>query len=241
MVRLAPSACGPSHISRMVDRRSCAYSHQKRVAPDIRTRVICRDLSNTHQRQKQKPRIAPGPLLSTAHLPSKGMSIFAAAFRSSHVVGAGTSVALIRRIRGTTLATCARPCGHAFFVLRFLARGGAGTDGSFAGRAGRGLILSRRNERRTEQRRHDKSRDCKFGSHQKCLRGLQDSSKPRQAIWFRCVTYIAKISFPKGLVCCRRATAAAFLTSVTFRTQDLRKTVSLIFARLDASQTSSNI
>ena len=75
------------------------------------------------------------------------MSVFAAAFRSSHVVGAGTSGALIRWSRGTTLAVRARSCGHAFFVLLFLARGGAGTDGSFTGRAGRGLGLSRRNER----------------------------------------------------------------------------------------------
>jgi hypothetical protein len=56
------------------------------------------------------------------------------------------------------------------------------------------LILSRRNERRAEQRRHDKSRDCKFGSHQKYLSvGLQDLSKPWRTIWFRCVTNIAKI------------------------------------------------
>ena len=45
----------------------------------------------------------------------------------------------------------ARPCGHAFFMLRFLAGGRAGTDGTIIGRAGRGLGLSRRNERRAEQ------------------------------------------------------------------------------------------
>jgi hypothetical protein len=33
----------------------------------------------------------------------------------------------------------------------------------------------------------------------------------------------------------RRATAGTLQTSVTFRTQDLRKGVSLVFARLDAS------
>jgi hypothetical protein len=190
-------------------------------------------VSSNTQRQKQKPRIAPGPLLSKVHPSLERMSVFAPAFRSSHVVGAGTSGALIRWSRGTTLAARARSCGHAFFVLLFLARGGAGTDGSFTGRAGRGLILSRRNERRTEQRRHDKGRDRKFGSHQKCLRefsrSLQDFSKPRQAIWFRCVAYIAQISFSKRLVCGRRATSVTFLTSVTFRTQDLRKAVSLIF------------
>jgi hypothetical protein len=55
-------------------------------------------------------------------------------------------------------------------MLRFLATGSAGTDGSCTGRAGRGLVLSRRNERRAEERRYDKSRDCKFGSHEKRLR-----------------------------------------------------------------------
>src|SRR5258705_11855866 len=43
----------------------------------------------------------------------------------------------------------------------------APTDVSFTGRAGRVLALSRRNKRRAEERRNDKSRDCKFGSHQK--------------------------------------------------------------------------
>jgi hypothetical protein len=117
--------------------------------------------------------------------PSKRMSIFAAAFRSSHVIGAGTGIVLIRWIRRAAFvgpAARARPCGHAFFMLRFLARGSAGTDVSFIGRAGRGLVLSRRNKRRAEERRNDKSRDCKFGSHQKCLRRLQDHSKPRAGI-----------------------------------------------------------
>jgi hypothetical protein len=106
--------------------------------------------------------------------PEKNVSIFAAAFRSSHVIGAGTSVALIRWIRRAAFvgpAARARPCGHAFFMLRFLA-GSAGTDGSLTGRAGLGLVLGRRNQRRTEQRRNDKSRDCKFGSHQECLHGV---------------------------------------------------------------------
>ena len=47
-------------------------------------------------------------------------------------------------------------------MMRFLAGGSAGTDGSFIGRAGRGLGLSRRNERRTEERRSNKGRDCKL-------------------------------------------------------------------------------
>jgi hypothetical protein len=73
-------------------------------------------------------------------------------------------------------------------MLRFLARGGAGTDVSCTGRARRGLILSRRNQRRTEEGRDDKGRDRKFGSHQNVSVGLQQLSKTRPAIWFRCVT-----------------------------------------------------
>jgi len=120
--------------------------------------------------EKARPRIAPGPLLSKVRPPSKRMSIFAAAFRSRHVIGAGASVVLIRRIRCAAFigpAARARPCGHALFMLRFLARGSAGTDGSLTGRAGRGLGLSRRNERRAEQRRNDEDRDRKFGLHKK--------------------------------------------------------------------------
>jgi hypothetical protein len=38
------------------------------------------------------------------------------------------------------------------------------------------LALSRRNERRAEERRNDKSRDdCRFGSHQRYLRGVTGS------------------------------------------------------------------
>src|SRR5258707_11974434 len=101
------------------------------------------------------------------------MSIFATAWGRSHGTGPGSSVVLVRWIRDVAFvgtAARARPCGHTFFMFRFLARGSAGTDVSFTGRAGRGLILSRRNERRAEERRNDKSRDCKFGSHQKTPR-----------------------------------------------------------------------
>ena len=97
------------------------------------------------------------------------MSISATAFRSSHGIGPGTSVVLSRWIRRAAFvdpAARGRPCGRT--LLRFLA-GSAGTDGSFIGRAGRGLVLSRRNERRAEERRNDKSRDCKFGSHKEGL------------------------------------------------------------------------
>src|ERR1700722_17324617 len=64
-------------------------------------------------------------------------------------------------------AARARSCRHALFMLRFLARGSAGTDGSVIGHAGGGVGLSRRNERRAEKRRNDKSRNRKFVSHKK--------------------------------------------------------------------------
>ena len=45
---------------------------------------------------------------------------------------------------------------------RFVHACRAGADIAFAGRTGRGLILSRCNKRRAKQRRHNKSRDCQF-------------------------------------------------------------------------------
>src|SRR5258708_38725018 len=108
------------------------------------------------------------------------MSIFATAFRSSHGIGPGTSVVLIRWIRRAAFlgtAARARPCGHAFFVFRFLARGSAGTDVSFTRRTGRGLALSRRNKRRAKERPNNKSRDCKVGSHKEGL--------PKVTLWTR--------------------------------------------------------
>src|ERR1700733_420047 len=102
------------------------------------------------------------------------MSISATAFRSSHGIGPGTSVVLSRWIRRAAFvdpAARGRPCGRT--LLRFLA-GSAGTDSSIIGRAGRGLALSRRNERRAEERRNDKNGDCKFGSHQKYLHGFTE-------------------------------------------------------------------
>ena len=125
---------------------------------------------------KAKPRITPGAF-ALEDTPLKKSLVLAAAFRSSHVIGAGTSVALIRWIRHAAFvgpAARARSCRHALFMLRFLARGSAGTDGSVIGHAGGGLALSRRNERRAEERRNDKSRDCKFGSHQKYLHGFTE-------------------------------------------------------------------
>ena len=160
----------------MVSKATCAPAWVSLTARRMLNAQI--SANNAHPQAKRRPRIAPGPLLSKVVRPPKGMSIFAAAFRSSHVIGAGTSVALIRWIRRAAFvgpAARARPCGHAFFMLRFLAGGSAGTDGSLTGRAGRGLALSRRNQRRTEERRNDKGRDCKFGSHQECLRGVTGS------------------------------------------------------------------
>jgi len=103
-------------------------------------------------------------------------------------------------------------------MLRFLARGSAGTDGSFIGSARRGLALSRRNQRRTEERRNDKSRDRKFGSHQKCLRRVTGSLQTSggdlvPARDKHCASFIFK----------KKPFAIAAQTSVTFRTQDLRK------------------
>lgn len=128
------------------------------------------------------PGLLRGLLLRKVDRPHRRMSVLAAAFRSSHVVGTGTSVVLTRWIHRAAFigtATRARPCRHAFFMLHFLAGGSAGTDVSFAGRAGCSLGLSRRNERRAEQRRNDESRDCKFGSHQKISVGYSNHSKAR--------------------------------------------------------------
>src|SRR5258708_15345735 len=122
---------------------------------------------------KARPLIAPGPLLSKAPSTLERMSILAAAFRNSTALGVRINVALTRWIHPVAFvgtAALARPCSHAFFMFRFLARGSAGTDVSFTGRAGRGLALSRRNKRRAEERRNDQGRDCKFGSHQKSPR-----------------------------------------------------------------------
>ena len=159
-------------------------------------------LTNASASSKVRPRIAPGPLLSKVHPLLERMSVLFAAFRSSHVIVVEINVALtrwIRRVAFVGAAARARPCGHAFFMLRFLARGSAGADVSFTGRAGRGLVLSRRNERRSEERRNDKSRDCKFGSHQNVSVGYEITPNLVQAIEFRRVAKIAQISFSKTL------------------------------------------
>jgi hypothetical protein len=119
---------------------------------------------------KVRPQIAPGPFALARYIRcAKECQLLAAAFRSSQVIGAGTHVALTRGCHRAAFgtATRARPCRHPFFMLCFLAGCSAGTDGSLTGRAGRGLGLSRRNERRAEQRRNDEGKDCKFGSHKK--------------------------------------------------------------------------
>ena len=117
------------------------------------------------------------------------MSISATAFRRSHGIGPGTSVVLSRRIRRAAFvgpAAHGRPRGRT--LLRFLAGGSAWTDGSFIGRAGRGLVLSRRNQRGAEERRNDKSRDCKFGSHKEGL--------PKVTAWTH--TFGRRLSFEAG-------------------------------------------
>jgi len=83
-------------------------------------------------------------------------------------------------------------------VLRFLATGSAGSDGSLTGRARRGLVLSRRNKRRAEERRNDKSRDCKFGSHQKTPKLVRMNPNLGHAILFRPMANIAEISYSKN-------------------------------------------
>jgi hypothetical protein len=88
--------------------------------------------------------------------------------------------------------------------------------------------LSRRNERRAEERRNDKSRDCKFGSHQKCLHGV---TEPLQTSTGDLVPlrdqHCANFIFQR-FVCGRCATSVTLQTSVTLRTQDLRKSIPLI-------------
>src|ERR1700716_689627 len=73
-------------------------------------------------------------------------------------------------------------------MFRVLARGSAGIDVSFTRRAGHGLALRRRNERRAEERRNGKSRDRKFGSHQKGLLSYGTESNLGQVIEFRRAT-----------------------------------------------------
>jgi hypothetical protein len=128
------------------------------------------------------------------------MSIFAAVFWSSHVISPGSSVVSTRWIHRAAFvgtATRARSCCHPFFMLRFLAGRSARADGSLTGRAGRGLGLSRRNERRAEQRRNDEGRDCKFGSHQKISVGYWNPPNLGHAIQFRRGANIARISYSK--------------------------------------------
>jgi hypothetical protein len=129
-----------------------------------------------------RPRIAPGPFALARYIRcAKECQLLAAAFRSSQVIGAGTHVVLTRGCHRAAFGTAARarPC-RPFFMLRFLAGSSPGTDGSLAGRHWRGLGLSRRNERRAEQRRNDDGRDCKFGSHKKVspkISGCEESKR----------------------------------------------------------------
>jgi hypothetical protein len=108
-------------------------------------------------------------------------------------------------------------------MLRFLAGRSARADGSLTGRAGRGLGLSRRNERRAEQRRNDEGRDCKFGSHQKISVGYWNPPNLGHAIQFRRGATLREFHIPKSPFASSAQTSITFQTSVTFRTSDLRK------------------
>ena len=154
-------------LSRGCSARAYEAAEGRTTAPTMRTRIRNPDL--VHGDVAKTPDCA-GPLLSKIHPPRSRVSILAAAFRSSHVIGAGAT-------------------------------------------------LSRRNERRAKDRRNNKSRDCKFGSHQKCLRrvtaSLQTSADDLvPARGKHCANFIFKgTSF--GIAA---QTSITFQTSVTFRT-----------------------
>jgi hypothetical protein len=150
---LSPLSAGGSQLGRLCGRHEFA-SLNKSKAPDRSGASCAREV----------------------YPPREGKSLPAAAFRSSHVIAAGTSIVLTRRTHRAGTTPRARPC-RPFFMLRFLAGSSAGTDGSRTRCAGRGLGLSRRHERRAEQRRNDEGRDCKFGSHREYLHWLHDHSK----------------------------------------------------------------
>jgi hypothetical protein len=164
--------------------------------------------------------------LEGTFVPRKECQYLLPLFGAAMLSGAGTCVVLIRWIRRAAFggpAARARPCGHALghalFIFRFLAGGSARTDGSLTGRAGRGLALSRRHERRAEEGRNDKSRDCKFGSHQEDLRRVTGSlqTSGRDLVPAR-DQHCANFIFKKNLRRSRRKHPSLFQTSVTFRT-----------------------
>jgi hypothetical protein len=126
--------------------------------------------------------------------------------------------------------------------LRFLAGGSAWTDGSFIGRAGRGLVLSRRNERGAEERRNDKNWDCKFGSHKEGL--------PEVTVWsesfgrrLSCEAgNFVKIWFSKKIVSwLLHRRPVLFQTFVTFRTRDLRKARPMVQLPIGNTQVFANV
>jgi hypothetical protein len=91
------------------------------------------------------------------------------------------------------------------------------------------LVLSRRNERRAEERRNDKSRDCKFGSHQKCLHGFTEPLQTSTGDFVPARDeHCANFMFNRNGFIIAAPSSVTFPTSVTFRTQDLRKAVSLV-------------
>src|SRR5882762_8548618 len=117
--------------------------------------------TNASASSKSKAPDCSGAFAHEVHPPLERMSVLFATFRSSHVIGVGTSVVLIRWICRAALvgpAARARPCGHAFLMWVFFPRGRAGPEFSSPGRAGRGLFWGRGNGRRPEEQRNKKSR-----------------------------------------------------------------------------------
>lgn len=194
----------------------------KDIKADVRLRLFHayqagRKAGGLFGRCSKAPNCSGASCSCDVHPPRDRTSVLAAAFRSSHVIGAGTSVVCTRwshRAAFVGTAMCARPCRHPFFMLCFLGRRSAGTDGSCTRRAGCGLGLSRRYERRAEQRRNDKRRDCKFGSHRNVSIGYTVTANPRRAIQFRRAANIAQISYSKSSFA---IAAQAFITFPNIR------------------------
>ena len=214
---VSKATCAPAWASRTARNRTGAEAPLN--AGGLPTRAIVRTTRICIANKAKAPNCSGAFCSCEVHPPRERTSVLAAAFRSSHVIGAGTSVVWTRwshRAAFVGTAMCARSCRHPFFMLRFLGRRSAGTDGSCTGRAGCGLGLSRRNERRAEQRRNDKRRDCKFRSHQNVSIGYTVTANPGRAIQF---PNIAQISYSKktGSRLLRRR-SLLFQTSVTFRT-----------------------
>ena len=129
----------------------------------------------THIQKKVKAPDCAGALVLEGYIRlRKQYQYLLPPLRSGHGIGPGT--ALFQWIRRAAfIGPAARGRSRGRTLLHFLAGGSAWTDGSFIGRAGRRLVLSRHSESRAEERRNDKSRNCKFGSHKEDL--------PKALVW----------------------------------------------------------